>query len=194
MGRHKEFEDSEALQRAMFLFWERGYESASLKELLTTMEIPNGSFYHTFGSKKELFLQVLEHYNADFSQRRLAVFERGKGFKKSIRVIIGHVLDRQLSSECPKGCLLFNSVVSDALTDPDIKSILQRYIGDFENLLADEIKKAITMGELDHQVDPRKTAAVLVIYLQGVMGLSLMGAEVFALKSQTEYFLTALGV
>ena len=58
-GRPKIFDQEKALEKASKLFWEKGYEATSLEDLITVMGIQKGSFYNTFGNKKQLGLKIL---------------------------------------------------------------------------------------------------------------------------------------
>ncbi|MFA9412981.1 MAG: TetR/AcrR family transcriptional regulator, partial [Deltaproteobacteria bacterium] len=62
MARAKEFDREVVLERAMEFFWAQGYEAASMRELLDTMDIGRQSLYDTFGDKHSLFLASLQHY------------------------------------------------------------------------------------------------------------------------------------
>lgn len=194
MGRTKEFHDDQALEKAMKLFWEKGYEHSSLKDLLAAMDILNGSFYHTYGNKKNLFIKSLELYYKDLSEKRSALFALPGNFKKKIRVIFQYSLDRQESKDCPKGCFLVNCLSPDVLENADIREFVLSCIYDFEAYLAHQIKLAIASGELDDSLDPGKTAAVINIYLQGLLKLCVLDFSKAKLLEQTEYFLTALGI
>jgi TetR/AcrR family transcriptional repressor of nem operon len=194
MGRIKEFEDIQVFEKAMYLFWEKGYGNTSLKELLEVMDIQNGSFYNTFGNKKTLFIKALESYEKDFAHKRNLLFDSGNGFKKNIRILFSHVFDRQKKTECPKGCFLFNSVSADALEDREIQTLVLRGVRDFESFLKDQIKIAIDNGEIDKSVEPNKTAAILVAYMQGMMKLCVLEYSDSKFKEQTKYFLSALNL
>ena len=61
-GPQKQFDTDIALEQAMKVFWEHGYEAASLSQLLKQMGIGKKSLYDTFGNKQSLFLKALEHY------------------------------------------------------------------------------------------------------------------------------------
>ncbi|MEM8894931.1 MAG: helix-turn-helix domain-containing protein, partial [Bacteroidota bacterium] len=62
-GRKKIFKEEVALGQAMEVFWKYGYEGASMQRLLKAMGLNKGSLYYSFGSKKELFIRVLELYS-----------------------------------------------------------------------------------------------------------------------------------
>ena len=59
LGRPKAFDREEALEKAMYLFWAKGYEAASVRDLLAAMGINRGSMYATFGDKRSLFLETI---------------------------------------------------------------------------------------------------------------------------------------
>ncbi len=63
MARPREFDEAEALDRAMEVFWKKGYQNTSLDDLLDAMGIQRGSFYNTFGSKKETYLRAIDRYS-----------------------------------------------------------------------------------------------------------------------------------
>lgn len=62
-GRPLEYDIDTALDAAMHLFWEQGYEATSMSDLLRAMGLSKSSLYHRFGGKKELFLQCMARYS-----------------------------------------------------------------------------------------------------------------------------------
>lgn len=62
MARPKEFDPNEALERAMLLFWEKGFQATSMRDLVQAMGINRGSLYDTFGSKEELYQAAIDRY------------------------------------------------------------------------------------------------------------------------------------
>lgn len=194
MGRAKEFKEEEVLAKAMYLFWEKGFENVSLKELLDEMGILNGSFYHLYGNKKNLFIAAMKYYDADFVKKRSALFNMDSDFRSKVRIMFNHLLDRQQTALCPRGCFLFNSVAADTLSELDLYKLIRKSVDSFEAFLEDEIRKAVEKKELDHSVDPSTTAALLVTYIQGLMKLSILDYDDKKFRVQTEYFLKSLGI
>jgi TetR/AcrR family transcriptional repressor of nem operon len=193
MARQLEFQDQEALTKAMHLFWEKGYGHCSVSDLLTAMNIRNGSFYNTFGSKKALFLKCLELYYNDLAGRSEKLFASSKPFKDKMRIMFRYPLDRQIQPNTPKGCFIINSVSADALEDKDILKLVRYYLDSFEAMLDRAIRDAQARGEVSASMDARNTAGVLNFYLQGLMKLCLLDYSNAKLREQTEVFLVSLG-
>ena len=194
MGRNLEFENKVAIDKAMHLFWRKGYEHSSLADLLAAMEIGNGSFYNTFGNKKKVFMLTLEQYYAANTERMHKLFASDRSIQKKVRSMFKYGIERQLDPECPKGCFLVNTVSADAIEDRDILRQVRFYLDDFEDKLEQALVDAVQRNQLDASTDTRNLAAVLNFYLQGLMKLSLLEYPIAKLRQQTDYFLTAVGL
>jgi TetR/AcrR family transcriptional repressor of nem operon len=194
MGRTSTFENKVALNKAMHLFWRKGYEHCSLAELLEAMEIGNSSFYNTFGNKKKVFMQTLELYYTDAADHTREIFTSERSIQEKIHAMFQYAIERQLDPDCPKGCFIVNTVSADAIEDPDILRQVRYYLDTFEYSLERALTQAIKGNQLDPNIDARSTAAVLNFYLQGLMKLSLLEYPIAKLRQQTDYFLTALGL
>src|SRR4029450_6141307 len=76
MGRPKGFSETDALEKALDLFWQKGYHGVNLPDLLSTMGIARQSLYDTFGDKRRLFIRTIEHYRNTRLAGALALLER----------------------------------------------------------------------------------------------------------------------
>ena len=166
-GPSKKFEPEVVLQKAMEVFWERGYEAASLAELLKNMGISRKSMYDTFGNKQSLFLKALEHY----SQTELRSIREQLLAPKSTLSNIEQLLYRwqqthgKLNS---KGCLLGTSTANFKTSDVEIAPILRSYFIRLENIYYEAISKARSAGELNPKANPRDLARLLLCTTQGM--------------------------
>jgi TetR/AcrR family transcriptional repressor of nem operon len=176
------------------LFWEKGYANTSLKDLLSEMEILNGSFYNSFGNKKNLFIKALEKYQDDFKEKRSELFNSGRPFRENIRTLFNESLDRQKSNECPRGCFLVNSISSETLADKDIIKLVQEELDEFQNFIAKQIEQAQEKGELSSDLIPHDIAAIVLTYLQGIMKVSMLEYSDEKFKRHTESLLSSLGL
>src|SRR4029077_8154543 len=110
MARQKEFNRDEVLHKAMEDFWTRGYERASIQDLVKHMGINRQSIYDTFGDKHSLFLESLDRYREIQSRKVFAVLERPGSVKKNLRQLFEEVVAKALSAEGRRGCFVGNSM------------------------------------------------------------------------------------
>ena len=108
MARKKEYKEEEVLEKAMYLFWQNGYENTSMKMLEKEMGINKFSIYSSFGSKHELFLKTLKCYNSKIKN----IFKKLKEASNGVDDIKDFFYDSvkigsQLGNK--KGCLLTNT-------------------------------------------------------------------------------------
>jgi AcrR family transcriptional regulator len=117
MGRPREFEIDDAIEKATGLFWRKGYEGTSLSDLTKEIGISPPSFYFAFGSKEGLFKKVIERYFAKQSKIAEAAFR-----KPTPRAVATHFLngyaDMLTDPHHAPGCLAMNSSLPCASGDP----------------------------------------------------------------------------
>ncbi len=193
MARTKEFKEKQALEKALNLFWEKGYRNTSLKELLKEMNILNGSFYNSFGNKKNVFLKVLKEYDDYYKAEREQLFNNGKTFSENIRFFFNESIVRQ-EIESPKGCFLANSISKDILDDQEISQLISQRVSELEVFFKHQIELAIERGELDSSTKADELAAILLAYLHGLMRLCVLNIPNKEFSTQTNLLLDSLGI
>ena len=166
-GPNKKFEPEVALERAMQVFWLRGYEAASLAELLDNMGISRKSTYDTFGNKQSLFLKALEHY----AQTRLRKFREQLSLPGSPLSNIEQLLREMQTmhgASGSTGCLIGTCTADFNTDDVEIAPILRSYFNRLENIYYEAISKAQAAGELNPKANPRDLARMLLCTTQGM--------------------------
>ena len=193
MARTKEFEPERALERATDLFWERGYEATSLRDLLDAMGIGQGSFYGTFGDKRALFLAALDRYQEAAEASAVATLEDGSP-KEAIRAVFGGMVEVLASQEEPRrGCFLANSAVELAPHDAAVGARISRYVRLLEDAFERTVRHGQAMGEIDPRRNPRTLARSLVSSSLGLRVLAKMGADRSTLEDAADAALWVLG-
>jgi len=104
-GRPKSFDPDGALDAALRVFWEKGYEGTSLADLTAAMGIHKPSLYGTFGDKAALFSKVVDHYVRQQSSLWDDAF-RLPTAKASVVCILNSAADALTNGDNPRGCLL----------------------------------------------------------------------------------------
>src|SRR5271170_3462450 len=169
MARTLEFDYAKALEKATRLFWENGYAGTSLRDLLNSMGIGEGSFYNTLKCKKFAYLESLKHYNATVGRQRGEALFSAPTAKLGVRALFQSVLDCLDDPKAPSRlCLMAGSITREVLTEADLrKYVLQQMSGLREGMTARLIadKEA---GLLPAQFDPQLVVPVIITYLQGI--------------------------
>lgn len=127
MARPREFDTDDALEAAMQVFWQHGYQAASLPDLLDGMGLTRGSLYKAFHDKKNLFLQVLDRYETalvDAGVALLADPSAGDGRTRILAMFSGLVAAVEGGDH--RGCLLCTAASGAASDDVDIAAVVHQ--------------------------------------------------------------------
>lgn len=131
-GRPKGFDDAQALDAAIAVFWDKGYEAASVGDLLQAAGISRSSFYEAFGSKRDLLLAAIRHYCTVNRAKAADIIEDADTPRKAIRETLAFVAN----GGGEKGCLLVNCITELAPHDDEVRSIAQDHGERLEQILA----------------------------------------------------------
>lgn len=167
MGRPRTFETNDALDSAMDVFWRKGYEGASMVELTTAMGINSPSLYAAFGSKKGLFLAVLDHYDKDRAGFLTQVIEEPTARDAAARFLYG-IADKATEPDAPPGCLLIQSGLSCGDDASDIPDVLAKHRAGTELALRERFECAKSDNELPQSADPSALARYLMALSNGI--------------------------
>jgi AcrR family transcriptional regulator len=172
-GRPREFDLDDALAAALRVFWQHGYEAASMSELTAAMGITKPSLYAAFGNKEALFHKALDLYEREKLAYMGAALEEPTARGVAERLLQG-ALQMQMSTCDPKGCLgVISSVACGAEAEP-IKAEVVKRRASSEAALVARFERAKAAGELPEGME----AAALVKYLITLMqGLALQGGS-----------------
>ena len=168
MPRPKEFDPEQALDKAMHLFWRKGYEATSVQDLVDAMGINRFSLYDTFGDKHRLFLATLDRYSQKVVFDRLCALEQSEEGLGAIRRYFQGVLKSTQSKEGLKGCLLTNCAIEVAPYDEEAAARIRTHLKRMEDIFYKALLRARTRGELRENLSLRDTARFLTNSAQGL--------------------------
>lgn len=175
MGRKREFDTDEVVERAMSLFWQRGFEATSVADLMSAMALHKGSLYKAFGDKQGLFLEALERY----LEGSIEGLRRRARSAPSLRQGIFEWLSEQASSCQVKGvspgCFAVNASCELGADEGPIGQRLRRHWSDLESALAGLLCEAQRGEEIPGEHDPAWLARLLLATLCGQMVLLRSG-------------------
>ncbi|MGW2288985.1 TetR/AcrR family transcriptional regulator [Streptomyces phaeochromogenes] len=192
MARTREFNTEAAVSRAMDLFWTRGYEATSVRDLTGHLGIGQGSLYAAFGDKDGLYRAALEHYRTTLAAAALRSLDEGADARSAIRAMLVERV-RIAVEQDGRGCLLVNSVCERLPGDPATRRTVRDVQDASQRALADVLRVAAERGEISATTDPQTLAAFLVTFLNGLLVSSKITPDVRALEPLVEVALAALG-
>lgn len=175
-GRPRTFDADSALDCAMRVFWEKGYEGSSLPELTRAMGMNRPSLYAVFGNKEQLFRKALERYESTRLQFYYDALAAPTARAVVERVLRNYV-DRQTEPDKPHGCLGINGALAcsdDALPVRD-ELIARRQHG--EAMLRERLQRASGEGDLPVGSNVDQLARYVMTVAQGLAVQAAAGAQ-----------------
>lgn len=173
----KSFDEDAALEQAMKVFWEKGYESASVADLLEGTGLNRGSFYNAYGSKQQLFVKALRKYDRDNRTAMLSQLEAMDNPKQAITDLFDIIVAETVDDPDHKGCFLINTVSEMARQDEEVNEIVANGIREFEAFVRRSIEVAQARGDIPKHLDPETTAKALFAL---IVAIRVLGRGVFA--------------
>jgi TetR/AcrR family transcriptional repressor of nem operon len=123
MARPKAFDISEALDAAVRVFWERGYEATSIEDLVHALGINRASLYGTFGDKAQLFAAAIDRYVEQLEAGLALHLAPPHSGREAVSGYLAAVIEQATQPGHPRGCLLLNTAVG-CITAP--RALLER--------------------------------------------------------------------
>lgn len=120
MGRPQIFDENIVLDKALTVFWKKGYQTTSTRDLINATGISNGSFFNSFGDKKTLYLKCLQKYDAEYMSTLETLLTSNVPFKKKIRTVLTDAVKKSDNKIDYQGCFFFNTSVDNGIDDKDI--------------------------------------------------------------------------
>jgi len=172
MARAKEFQIDEVLDKAVNLFWNKGYNGISAEELVQGLGLSRSSLYDTFGDKHSLFTQALKRYREKITGDVIAHLDHAENIPEAIKEIFIWSQNSALQATGPKGCFMVNSRIELAPHDSGISDVVQENWQALEDAYQRAIKRGQEKGQIAKSHNPRALARFV---LTNSWGLSAYG-------------------
>ncbi len=166
-GRPKIFDEQQAIEKATQLFWKKGYESTSTEDLLQAMGVQRGSFYHTFGSKKQLFLESIKLYEANSFMEFKRVLNESESPIELIKSSFFELANCS-EEEHYRGCFAGNILTELSNIDEELTEKARFYLKTMENIFFEQIKIAQVNGQLKTKTNAKLLAKYLITFWNGI--------------------------
>jgi TetR/AcrR family transcriptional repressor of nem operon len=177
VARTKAFDPDAALQSALELFWERGYEATTMADLVGHLGIGKASIYATFGSKRELYLKALDRYGEEVGPAVRRALSQPGATLPAVRALVERYAQEAAGTAASRGCFVVNTAVELAPHDPLAARRVQASWDQLETALTSSLVRAQAQGELAATRDPRAVARFLLVVMQGLRVVGKAGTE-----------------
>lgn len=191
-GRPREFELDVAARDAMNVFWNRGYEAASLPDLIEGTGLSRGSLYKAFGDKKGLLLAALDLYMAEGLKQTADLLSQPGSVKEAIRASLLRYVQLSCDDAGRRGCLVVAMAVEQASHDPEIAERTRRMFRRIQQLYAGAIVRGQANGEI-REGNEQAMARFVVCQIQGMRVLGKTGASETEMTEVVDNVMCVLG-
>ncbi|MET0996087.1 MAG: TetR/AcrR family transcriptional regulator [Mycobacterium sp.] len=168
-GRPAGFDRDEALERAVEMFWERGYEGTTLKDLQAAMGgISPTSFYHAFGSKEALFRQAVGMYQDMVGGPAVRALDESPTAREAVHDMLRLTAESFCRPGQPHGCMLVLGATKCTPANAGPQNYLQSIRRQTPNVLKRRLKRAVDEGDLPASADISGIASFYATVLHGL--------------------------
>ena len=172
MARTLEFDPELALSKAMEYFWLHGYDAGNMRDLASFMGISKGSFYNTYGSKKDVYLAALNSYMAQDYQLLAQILSETPPVDELLPALFANVSERFSGHDQQRGSFIVNAAVERAPHDPAVKQAITRHFQRFGGLLSDYFGRLQERDQLPDRFEPQVYSQALISTLFSIGVLS----------------------
>jgi len=191
-GRPQEFDRDTALDGAVMAFWEKGYSATSLDDLTEAMGINRPSLYATFGSKHDLFMEVIDRYAVTLGCQPVKALHSEPDIKKAVAAFLKASIRCVTSKDGPKGCLISTVAMEDAENDEKVRNKLSAIFAETDAVIADHFLLAQDQGQLSPASDPRALARMTISMTHSFAARARVGASRAKLSKLAKEFMAVL--
>jgi TetR/AcrR family transcriptional regulator, transcriptional repressor for nem operon len=194
MPRNKAFIEEDALEKAMDIFWKKGYGATSMEDLVAAMGINRASLYDTFGDKKQLYLMALKQYQLKNSLKNEDISKQNQHSPKAkLKALLENQLEQSIKDPERRGCMIANATSEMALLDADVCQFVVQNKCFIEELFQELIEEGQQKEEILPHINPKNGAAFLVNFLNGMQVVSKTKSDPTVMRESLSLALSVLG-
>jgi TetR/AcrR family transcriptional repressor of nem operon len=180
MARTVEFDQHHAIENALDVFWRKGYNGTSMRDLTDAMQINSSSLYNTLGDKHQLFVHCIKHYTL---KRRILLEERAKAFDSPLKALESFINDvADVVVRDAQGCFAIKTAFEVSPDDKTIQALLKDDNDFTHSFLKGLIRDAVREGTMSAGTDPGLFADYIISTYTGWYELYILHKDPVKIK------------
>lgn len=191
MARPKEFDRDVALDRAMTVFWSKGFAATSTDDLLTAMQIGRQSMYDSFGDKRRLYLEALARYQQGSVDGHIARLRGKQSPLAGVEAMLAGVVAEERAVR-ERGCMGVGAVSEFGCSDPEVSRLRAASERRLRAALVARLEAARAAGELRAGLDVEIATMFIGTAMQGLQVGARAGSPVKALRDVARFAIASL--
>ncbi|QMV50043.1 TetR/AcrR family transcriptional regulator [Ewingella americana] len=166
MAGTRQFNEQEMLDKALKLFWAKGYSDTTMKDIAEETGVQRGSLYNAYGDKDVIFLRVFSLYRAKYVEQMLATLQ-APTLRGALESFFDFAINSMTTGTPTRGCLSTKTIVGTEAPDEAIKDQVKALLDDIETALIERISRADEQDNL--ALDPIAAAQLIVTLTRGLV-------------------------
>lgn len=172
MPRTKQFNEEEVLNKAMELFWKKGFHATSIQDLVDYLGINRASIYDTYGGKNALFDKAFQNYREISFESLRTLLLSEPDIKKGFRKLFQLAIEDTRTDALQKGCFVVNTITELVPGDSILLEKLKQNSANAEQLFTSYIQKGMEEGNIDASKNAKAIAFTLFTLFNGLRVLA----------------------
>jgi TetR/AcrR family transcriptional repressor of nem operon len=192
MGRPRIYDEDAVIDKALKVFWVKGFSDTSSRDLLAATGLSNGSLFNSFNDKASLYLACLQKYNTAYTAALEDLLLSEIPFKEKITKVFRGTAKKLPGSDAYEGCFFFNSSLDSGIHDEAIIKLIAAIQFRLEQAFCTAVDLAIENKELPSTVDKIQTARYLMMLTSGLRAMAKSTAPIEEMEHMISYMLQQL--
>ncbi|MDQ0904536.1 TetR/AcrR family transcriptional repressor of nem operon [Streptomyces canus] len=194
MARPRQFDEQDAVARATDLFWRRGYNATSVRDLGDELKLTPSSLYRTFVDKHTLFLRTLDHYRAtESAQAEQRLGADGRPIRHVLRDWMLWLVTGPADGEPGRGCFVVNTATELGTTDDEVRQRTEDAFEVTRQALRSLLREGRHLGELPTDLDVDDAVELLFTTVLGLRVRERAGHDSARLATAIDVAIQAMG-
>ena len=192
MPRIKSFNEEAALEKAMNLFWKKGFHATSMQDIVEELAINRASLYATYGGKKDLFIKAFDLYRSRTRKMLQGSLLAKPNIKEGFRNLFFTEIDSAVQDCDSKGCFAVNTTTELAQVDDEITMVLQENRKVFVDTVVEYLEYGKKAGQIPQGRNSKALANHFFMLFNGLKVMTKLHVPKEELKQMVEEGLDVL--